>query len=60
MTNTVGFIGAGRMGGAIAIRIASDPAWDVLVFDPSEVALRGLGAQDIGALWDVLGAKPDR
>lgn len=37
---TVGFIGAGRMGGAIALRIARDPAWDVLVFDPSEEALR--------------------
>ena len=36
---TVGFIGAGRMGGAIALRIASDPAWDVFVFDPSEEAL---------------------
>ena len=40
MTLTVGFIGAGRMGGAIALRIANDPAWNVLVFDPSEEALR--------------------
>jgi 3-hydroxyisobutyrate dehydrogenase len=40
MTGTVGFIGAGRMGGAIALRIASDSEWNVLVFDPSEVALR--------------------
>jgi 3-hydroxyisobutyrate dehydrogenase len=40
MTNSVGFIGAGRMGGAIALRVASDPAWDVMVFDPSEEALR--------------------
>jgi 3-hydroxyisobutyrate dehydrogenase len=39
MKKTVGFIGVGRMGGAIALRIASDPAWDVLVFDPSEEAL---------------------
>jgi len=35
----VGFIGAGRMGGAIARRIADDPAWQVLVYDPSAEAL---------------------
>jgi 3-hydroxyisobutyrate dehydrogenase len=39
MTRTVGFIGAGRMGGAIAKRIADDPAWDVLVYDLSPQAL---------------------
>jgi 3-hydroxyisobutyrate dehydrogenase len=39
MTRTVGFIGAGRMGGAIAARIAGDAAWDVLVYDPSPQAL---------------------
>jgi 3-hydroxyisobutyrate dehydrogenase len=39
MTNRVGFIGAGRMGGAIAARIAADPAWDVVVYDPSPQAL---------------------
>jgi 3-hydroxyisobutyrate dehydrogenase len=39
MTKIVGFIGAGRMGGAIAQRIAEDPAWDVLVYDPSAQAL---------------------
>jgi 3-hydroxyisobutyrate dehydrogenase len=39
MTRTVGFIGAGRMGGAIARRIADDPAWDVLVYDPSAEAV---------------------
>jgi 3-hydroxyisobutyrate dehydrogenase len=37
--NSVGFIGAGRMGGAIALRIANDPAWDVHVYDPSDEAL---------------------
>jgi 3-hydroxyisobutyrate dehydrogenase len=40
MTQSAGFIGAGRMGGAIARRIADDPAWDVLVYDPSAEALR--------------------
>lgn len=40
MTQTVGFIGAGRMGGAIARRIADDAAWNVLVYDPSSEALR--------------------
>ncbi|MDB5072042.1 MAG: hgd [Candidatus Eremiobacteraeota bacterium] len=40
MTRTAGFIGAGRMGGAIARRIADDPAWEVLVYDPSPEALR--------------------
>jgi 3-hydroxyisobutyrate dehydrogenase len=40
MAFSVGFIGVGRMGGAIALRIANDPAWNVLVFDPSEEALR--------------------
>jgi len=39
MTRTVGFIGAGRMGGAIAARIAADPAWEVTVYDPSPQAL---------------------
>jgi 3-hydroxyisobutyrate dehydrogenase len=40
MTRTAGFIGAGRMGGAIAKRIAEDASWDVLVYDPSGEALR--------------------
>ena len=40
MTSSVGFIGAGRMGGAITLRVASDPAWNVFVFDPSEDARR--------------------
>jgi 3-hydroxyisobutyrate dehydrogenase len=39
MTRTAGFIGAGRMGGAIAKRVAEDPSWDVLVYDPSAAAL---------------------
>jgi 3-hydroxyisobutyrate dehydrogenase len=39
MTQTVGFVGAGRMGGAIAGRMAADPAWDVRVYDPSAQAL---------------------
>jgi 3-hydroxyisobutyrate dehydrogenase len=39
VTRTVGFIGAGRMGGAIAARIARDATWDVAVFDPSPQAL---------------------
>jgi 3-hydroxyisobutyrate dehydrogenase len=39
-THSAGFIGAGRMGGAIARRIAGDPAWDVVVYDPSAEALR--------------------
>ena len=39
MTRSVGFIGAGRMGGAIAARIAADTAWDVAVYDPSPQAL---------------------
>lgn len=39
-TAAVGFIGAGRMGGAIARRIADDTSWDVLVYDPSAEALR--------------------
>ena len=39
MTRAVGFIGAGRMGGAIAARIADDAAWDVMVYDPSSEAL---------------------
>jgi len=39
MTQTVGFVGAGRMGGAIAKRIAADPAWEVFVYDPSAEAL---------------------
>jgi 3-hydroxyisobutyrate dehydrogenase len=43
MTQTVGFIGAGRMGGAIAERIAADPAWHVLVYDPSAEALKRFG-----------------
>jgi 3-hydroxyisobutyrate dehydrogenase len=36
---SVGFIGAGRMGGAIAARIADDAAWDVTVYDPAPRAL---------------------
>ena len=39
MTRTVGFIGAGRMGGAIAARIAADTSWEVTVYDPSSQAL---------------------
>ncbi|GAC1417281.1 MAG: NAD(P)-dependent oxidoreductase [Candidatus Velthaea sp.] len=35
MIKTVGFIGAGRMGGAIAERISRDPAWKVTIYDPS-------------------------
>jgi len=40
MSRSVGFVGAGRMGGAIAKRISDDPAWDVVVYDPSAEALR--------------------
>jgi len=40
VARSVGFVGAGRMGGAIALRIASDRAWDVYVYDPSADALR--------------------
>jgi 3-hydroxyisobutyrate dehydrogenase len=38
-SSTIGFVGTGRMGGAIAERVANDPAWDVWVYDPSAVAL---------------------
>jgi 3-hydroxyisobutyrate dehydrogenase len=38
MAHTVGFVGAGRMGGAIGKRIAGDAAWDVFVYDPSAEA----------------------
>jgi len=39
MTRTVGFVGAGRMGGAIAQRLAEAPEWDVFVYDPAPAAL---------------------
>jgi 3-hydroxyisobutyrate dehydrogenase len=42
-TRSVGFIGAGRMGGAIAARIATDVTWLVSVYDPSPEALSRFG-----------------
>ncbi len=39
MTRTVGFVGAGRMGGAIAQRLAEAAEWEVFVYDPAAAAL---------------------
>jgi 3-hydroxyisobutyrate dehydrogenase len=38
MTLAVGFIGVGRMGGAIAQRLAESSEWDVFVYDPAAAA----------------------
>jgi 3-hydroxyisobutyrate dehydrogenase len=43
MTRTVGFVGAGRMGGAIAQRLAESSEWEVFVHDPAPAALLRFG-----------------